>query len=197
MTAARNIPTIKNSRALGYHRRELGDPGTVAEADEQRDRGVHHPLAPGDHAGAAAEAGEPVPLAGIGALDLVRLLLADVEAAWRDRLAVGRPVVRAVQAHAPALQALESGPVTTAQLPVDDPSGSTIPSLPDPESAGLFLKSATSRPARPRRHGPPARAFARKLWRTARSRSSRWASTPRAAWRCGSSRGRSGRAAPP
>src|SRR4051794_41771758 len=79
------------------------------------------------------------------ALDPVRLLLADVEAALRDRLAVGRPVVRAVQAHAPALQALEqsfeSGPVTTAQLPVDDPSGSTIPSLPDPEFVGLFLES--------------------------------------------------------
>src|SRR4051794_36999441 len=135
------------------------------------------------------------------ALDPVRLLLADVEAALRDRLAVGRPVVRAVQAHAPALQALEksfeSGPVTTAQLPVDDPSGSTIPSLQTQSLLAFFLKSATSRPARPRRHGPPARAFARKLWRTARSRSSRWASTPRAAWRCGSSRGRSGRAAPP
>src|SRR3954449_7948697 len=44
---------------------------------------------PGDHAGAAAEGGEPVPLAGMVALDPVRLLLADVEAALRDRLAVG------------------------------------------------------------------------------------------------------------
>src|SRR4051812_24730256 len=111
------------------------------------------------------------------ALDPVRLLLADVEAALRDRLAVGRPVVRAVQAHAPALQALEesfeSGPVTTAQLPVDDPSGSTIPSLPDPELVGLFLGSATSCRARSRPPGLPARAFARGLRRTARSRSSR------------------------
>src|SRR3954447_5707218 len=169
MTAARNIPTIKNSRALGYHRRELGDPGTVAEADEQRDRGVYHPLGPGDHAGAAAEAGEPVPLAGMVALDPVRLLLADVEAALRDRLAVGRPVVRAVQAHAPALQALkqsfESGLVTTAQLPVDDPSGSTIPSLPDPEFVGLFFRkchisSSSTTTARPSGSGFWAYALA-------------------------------------
>src|SRR5689334_25081109 len=133
------------------------------------------------------------------ALDAVGLLLADVEHPLRDRLAVGRPVVRAVETDAPALQALEKsfegGPVTTPQLPVDDPSGSTIASLPDPELVGLFLESATSRPARPRRRGPPARAFARKLRRTARSRSSRWASTPRAAWRCGSSTARSGTAA--
>src|SRR3569833_858486 len=54
----------------------------------------------------------------------------------RDQLGVGRPVVRAVETDAPALQALEqsfeSGLVTTAQLPVDDPSGSALPSLPDP-----------------------------------------------------------------
>jgi len=77
------------------------------------------------------------------ALDPVRLLLADVQPALRDRLAVGRPVVRAVETNAPALQAFkqsfESGPVTTPQLPVDDPSGSTIPSLPDPELVGLFF----------------------------------------------------------
>jgi hypothetical protein len=59
---------------------EFGDPGAVAEADEQRDRGVHHALGPGDHAGAAAEAGQPVPLPGMIALDAVGLLLADVEA---------------------------------------------------------------------------------------------------------------------
>jgi hypothetical protein len=95
----------------------------------------------------------------------------------RDRLDVGRPVGRAVEAHAPALQALEqsfeSGSVATAQLPVDDPVRSTIPSLPDPELAGLFLGSATSRRARPPRRGPPARVSGRRLRRTARSRSSR------------------------
>ena len=83
-----------------------------------------------------------MPLPGVVALDAVRLLLADVVPALRDRLDVGRPVVRAVETDAPALQALEksfeSGPVTTPQLPVDDPSGSTIPSLPDPELVGLF-----------------------------------------------------------
>ena len=124
---------------------EFGDPGAVAEADEQRDRGLDHAHGPGHDAGAAAEAGQPVPLPGMIALDAVGLLLADVEAPLRDRLAVGRPVVRAVEADAPALQALEKslegGPVTTAQLPVDDPSGSTIPSLPDPELVGLFFST--------------------------------------------------------
>src|SRR3954451_18193514 len=108
-----------------------------------------------------------IPCAGMFAFDPVLLLLPDVEAALRDRLAVGRPVVRAVQAHAPALQALEksfeSGPVTTPQFPVDDPSGSTIPSLPDPEFVDLFLESATFHRVRPRPPGLPARAFARKL----------------------------------
>src|SRR5689334_24918335 len=92
------------------------------------------------------------------ALDAVRLVLADVEPALRDRLDVGRPIVRAVEAHAPALQAFqhsfESGPVTTPQLPVDDPSGSTIPSLPDPEFVGLFFRkchisSSSTTTARP------------------------------------------------
>src|SRR5919202_2376924 len=131
-------------RVLGQHRHEFTDPVRVTEADEQRDRGVHHALGPGHDAGAAAEPRQPVPLPGMVALDAVRLLLADEQPALRDRLAVGRPVVRAVETDAPAFQALEksleSGPVTTAQLPVDDPVRSTIPSLPDPELVGLFFR---------------------------------------------------------
>ena len=122
---------------------ELVDPAVVREAGEERDRGLDHALGPGDHAGAAPEAGEPVPLPGVVPLDPVRLLLADVEATLRDQLGVRRPIVRAVETDAPTLQtfekSFESGLVTTAQLPVDDPSGSTIPSLPGPELVGLFF----------------------------------------------------------
>src|SRR5690348_6483982 len=116
-------------------------------------------------------------------LDAVGLLLADEQPPLRDQLGVGLPAVGTVEADAPALQSLEqplaSGLVTTAQLPVDDPSGSTIPSLPDPELVGLFLGSATSRRVRPRRPGPPARAFGRRLRRSARSRPAPRASTRR------------------
>src|SRR3954452_12895885 len=111
------------------------------------------------------------------ALDAVRLLLADEQPPLRDQLGVGVPAVGAVEADTPALQSLEQplarGLVTTAQLPVDEPSGSTIPSLPDPEFVGLFLGSATSRRARPRRRGLPARVSGRRLRRSARSRPGR------------------------
>src|SRR3954465_15855034 len=137
----------------------------------------------------------------MGALDAVGLLLADVKAPLRDQLGVGRPIIGTVEADAPALQSFEQplagGLVTTAPLPVEAPSRSTIPSLPDPELVGLFLESATSRPARPRRRGPRARASGRTLPRNARSRPAPRASTRRAAWRCGSSTARSGTAAPP
>src|SRR4051794_1522985 len=135
------------------------------------------------------------------ALDAVGLPLADEQPASRDQLGVGLPAVGAVEADTPALQAFrhsfEGGGVTTPQLPVDEASRSTIPSLPDPELVRLFLGSATSRPARPRQRGPRARASGRTLRRSARSRPGRWASTRRAAWRCGSSTARSGTAAPP
>src|SRR3954447_8816384 len=144
---------------------------------------------------------QPVPLAGMVALDAVGLLLADEQPPLRDQLGVGPPAVGAVEADTPALQSMEqplaNGLVTTAQLPVDDPSGSTIPSLPHPELVGLFLASATSRPARPRRPGPPARVSGGRLRRSARSKPAPRASTRRAAWRCGSSTARSGTAAPP
>mgnify|MGYP003577840069 CR=1 FL=1 len=61
--------------------------------------------------------------AGMGALDPVRLILADVEPPLRDRLLVGRPVVGAIEPWVPALQAgeqpLQRGPVTTAAFPVN------------------------------------------------------------------------------
>ena len=85
-----------------------------------------------------------MPLAGVVALDPVGLLLADVKLTLRDQGRVGLPAVGAVEPHAPALQAieeaLEGGPVTTAQLPVDEASRSTIPSLPDPELVRLFFR---------------------------------------------------------
>ena len=64
-----------------------------------------------------------MPLAGVVALDRVRLVLADVEPSLRDRLSVSRPVVGAVEARVPGLQPgeepLQGGAVTTAQLPVN------------------------------------------------------------------------------
>ena len=50
-------------RVLGKHRRELAHPVVATKAGEQDDGGVDHALGLGDHDGAAAEAGEPVPLA--------------------------------------------------------------------------------------------------------------------------------------
>src|SRR3954454_15194082 len=135
------------------------------------------------------------------ALDAVGLLLADEQPPLRDQLGVGLPAVGAVEADTPALQSAEqplaSGLVTTAQLPVNRPSRSTIPSLPDPELVGLFSGDAPSRRVRPRRPGPPARVSGRRLRRSARSKPAPRASTRRAAWRCGSSTARSGTAAPP
>src|SRR6476620_4262117 len=114
------------------------------------------------------------------ALDPVGLLLADEQPPLRDQLGVGLPAVGTIETDPPALQAFqhsfEGGGVTTAQLPVDEPSRSTIPSLPHPELVRLFLGSATSRRARPRRRGPRAPVSGHMLWRTARSRSSRWGS---------------------
>jgi hypothetical protein len=90
------------------------------------------------------EPGEPMPLAGMVALDAVGLVLADVELPLRDQLGMGLPAVGAAEANAKAPQPLEEalagGSVTTAQLPVDEPSRSTIPSLPDPELARLFSR---------------------------------------------------------
>ncbi len=120
---SRVCQAIQNGRVLGKHRRELSDLVVAAEAGEERDGGVDHALGLGDHDRSAAEAGDPVPLASMVALDPVRLLLADIEPALRDRLLVGGPVVGAVQARVPALQTgrelVESGGVTTAAFPVN------------------------------------------------------------------------------
>ncbi len=62
-------------------------------------------------------------LAGVVALDPVGFLLADIELALRDRLLVGGPIIGAVKARVPALQAgkepLQGGLVTTATFPVN------------------------------------------------------------------------------
>ena len=145
-------------RVSGLHRSEFSDAVIAAEAGEQGDGSLDHAHGPGDHAGAAAEAGQPVPLAGMVALDPVRLVLADVEPALRDQLRVGLPAVGTIETDPPALQAFqhsfEGGGVTTAQLPVDEPSRSTIPSLPDPQFARLFFRkchisSSSTTTARP------------------------------------------------
>src|SRR3954466_13981440 len=126
---------------------------------EQRHGRLDHLDRAGDDAGAATEAGEPVPLAGIVALDELRLVLADVVPAFRQGGVVGRPIVGAEQAHAPgfqpAQQALQRSLVATAALPVDQPAGAAIEGLPDPELAGFFwtkcqtssISTTTARPA--------------------------------------------------
>ena len=108
---------------LGKHSCKFTDSVVAAEAGEEGDGGVDHALGLGDHDGAAAEARKPVSLAGVVALDPVRLLLANKESALRDQLGIGSPVVGAVETRVPALHAakepIESGRVTTAALPVN------------------------------------------------------------------------------
>src|SRR5690349_23895872 len=109
---------------------------------EQGHGGLDHRDRPRDHAGAPPEAGEPVPLPGIVALDEPGLVLADVVPTRRQGRVVGRPVVGAEQAHAPGLQpveqALQRDPIAVAALPVDQPAGAALERLPDPELARLF-----------------------------------------------------------
>jgi hypothetical protein len=59
---------------LGEHRCELADLAVAAEAGEECDGGVDHALGLGDHDSAAAEAGQPVALPGMVALDAVGLV---------------------------------------------------------------------------------------------------------------------------
>jgi hypothetical protein len=110
-------------RVLGQHRQEFADPGTVAEANEERDRGVHHAPGLGDHAGATPEAGRPVPPPGMVALDPVRLPFADEQPPLRDQLGVRGPVVRAVETRVPALhtfeQSAQGSGITAATLPIN------------------------------------------------------------------------------
>jgi hypothetical protein len=86
-----------------------------------------------------------VALAGVVAFDAMRLLLTDEQLPLRDQLGIGLPAIGTIEPWVPAPpqageQALEGGSVTTAQLPVDEPTRSPIPSLPDPELVGLFLR---------------------------------------------------------
>src|SRR5215212_3998615 len=111
-------------RVLGKHSCKLSNPVVAAEAGEERDGDVDHALGLGDHDRAAAEACQPMALAGVIALEPVRLVLADIEPPLRDRLLVGGPVVGAVETRVPTLRhagkkLLESGPVTTAAFPVN------------------------------------------------------------------------------
>src|SRR3982751_3646197 len=84
-----------------------------------------------------------MPLAGVVAFAVLRLILADVVPPDRQGFIVGRVVVGAEQAHAPALQALEQAIqralVAAAALPIDQPARPALEGLPDPELAGLFL----------------------------------------------------------
>src|SRR4030095_10541243 len=112
-----------------------------------------------DDAGAAAKAGEPVPLPRVVALAALGLVLADVVPACGQGRVVRRPVVGAEQAHAPGLepaqQAFEGDLVAIPALPVDQPAGRALDGLPDPELAGLFstkchissISTTTARPA--------------------------------------------------
>ena len=118
-------------RVLGQHSYEFTDSVVAAEAGEEGDGGVDHALGLGDHDGAPAEAGQPMTLAGMVALEPMRLVPgsgpgqapADIEPPLRDGLLVGGPVVGAVETRVPALHAgkelVEGGPVTTAAFPVN------------------------------------------------------------------------------
>jgi hypothetical protein len=74
---------------------------------------------------------------------VLRLILADGVPPDRQGLIIGRVVVGAEQAHAPALQALEQAIqralVAAAALPIDQPARPALEGLPDPEFSGLFL----------------------------------------------------------
>src|SRR5215207_9476203 len=142
-TIWRNHPGFLRS-VLGYHRYEVIDPVVSGEPGEQGDADGHHPLGLRDHNRAPPEAGQPMSLAGVVPLDAVRRVLTRIELPdWKEHTIDG-VIVRAVQAGAPALQALEqalaSGFVTTAAFPVHQLACRTIPSLPDPERFGLFFK---------------------------------------------------------
>ena len=74
---------------------------------------------------------------------MLRLILADVVPPNRQGLLVGRIVVGAEQAHAPALQALEQAIqralVAAAALPINQPARPALEGLLDPEFSELFF----------------------------------------------------------
>src|SRR4051794_27330478 len=105
-----------------------------------------------DHDGAAAEADQPVRLAGVVALDR-GLLLANIERALRDQHGISFQAIGAVETHTPALQAfeepLQGSSVTTAQLPVEEPSRIAIQPETGEPSASPALSAAHTSPAAP------------------------------------------------
>src|SRR5215207_5466573 len=86
-----------------------------------------------------------MPLAGVVPLDAVRLVLARVQLSnWQEHIIDGVVVCTGepgAPARQPLDQALASGLVTTAAVPVHQLPCRTIPSLPDPERFGLFFRS--------------------------------------------------------
>jgi len=132
--------------------------GIAGEAGEQGPADAHPAYGLGDPGRAAAEVGEPVPLAGVVALGPVSLLLANRLPALRDQHGISFQAIGAGETHTPALQVfeepLQGSSVTTAQLPVEEPSRSAIPSRLDPVLAGPFLRerhmsSSSTTTARP------------------------------------------------
>jgi hypothetical protein len=95
----------------------------AAEPGEQGDRGIDHALGFGDNDGAAAEARQPVPLAGIVAFERMRLVLANIEPTDGDELGVGLPAIGAIEprieAFQSAQQALAGGAITIPALPIN------------------------------------------------------------------------------
>jgi hypothetical protein len=66
-------------RVLDQHRCEIADAGIASEAGEKGHAGVPPASGLRDNDGAAADADQPVPLAGVVALDAVGLVLANIE----------------------------------------------------------------------------------------------------------------------
>ena len=110
-------------RVLSTDRQEVADPVIAAEPGEQGDGGIDQALGFGDNDGAAAEARQPVSLAGIVAFEGKRLVLADIEPADGDELGVGLPTVGTVEprveAFQPAQQALAGGVITIPAFPIN------------------------------------------------------------------------------
>src|SRR5215216_7786116 len=84
-----------------------------------------------------------MPLAWVVAFGVLCLILADVGPPDRQGLIIGRVVVGAEQAHAPALQALDQAVQralgAAAARPIDQPARPALEGLPDPEFSRLFL----------------------------------------------------------
>ena len=124
-------------RVLGQHSCKLSNSVVAAEAGEEGDGGVDHALGLGDHDSAAAEAGEPMTLAGMVTLEPVRLVLADVEPALRDRFLVGGPVVGAVEARVQRF----TRPRSCSRVAASRPPHSQSTSRPEARSQAFQIQS--------------------------------------------------------